>query len=94
MSLLTYAEQIPAITSLPIGNVVIAAAPALVKAPCVRSLGPAALVDQANIAFSRCVSPIGTNSQVSFSRSANVGHHIYAFSPAKSFNLKLYSSEP
>lgn len=56
-----------------------------------------AIVDQRDNQFVPHVSVVRTNTLVSFPNSDNVRHHVYSFSPVKSFELRLYHgtmSEP
>lgn len=59
------------------------------------SLHPAsAVIDQRDTQFTPLVSVIGVGSQVRFPNSDNVRHQVYSFSPAKRFQLPLYSGKP
>ena len=51
-------------------------------------------VDQKNKQFSPMVSVIQVGSSVNFPNKDSVRHHVYSFSPAKTFELKLYSGVP
>nr|WP_324257442.1 methylamine utilization protein [Cellvibrio fontiphilus] len=58
---------------------------------------PAAVMDQRQNMFVPRVLAIRTNTQVRFPNSDDVRHHVYSFSPAKKFELRLYhgsSAEP
>jgi plastocyanin len=48
-------------------------------------------VDQRSKRFEPRVSAIQAGTTVSFPNSDNIRHHVYSFSPAKVFSLKLYS---
>jgi plastocyanin len=50
-----------------------------------------AIMDQINREFIPHTLVVQKGSQVSFPNSDNVQHHVYSFSPAKTFELKLYS---
>ncbi|MEI9926710.1 MAG: hypothetical protein WDN44_02065 [Sphingomonas sp.] len=50
-------------------------------------------VDQKNIQFHPFVLVVPLNSNVSFPNLDPVRHHVYSFSPAKRFELKLYARE-
>lgn len=54
----------------------------------------AASIAQKNKTFVPYVSVIQTGSSVSFPNQDRVRHHVYSFSPAKSFELKLYANVP
>lgn len=50
-----------------------------------------AVIDQRNLSFTPQVLVIQTGTRVTFPNSDNVRHHVYSFSPAKRFELKLYA---
>lgn len=52
------------------------------------------IMDQINKQFVPHVLIVPENSLVSFPNSDNIRHHVYSFSPAKTFELKLYSGKP
>lgn len=56
--------------------------------------GKTVVVDQINREFVPHVTVIQTGTAVSFPNKDNIRHHVYSFSPAKTFNLKLYSGVP
>lgn len=51
---------------------------------------PAMLIDQIDKRFVPQVSAVPTGTSVSFPNSDDIKHHVYSFSPAKTFELKLY----
>lgn len=51
-------------------------------------------VDQINKEFVPYVKPIVVGSSVSFPNKDNIRHHVYSFSPAKTFELPLYIGTP
>ena len=51
-------------------------------------------VDQKNKQFSPMVSAVQVGTSVNFPNRDSVRHHVYSFSPAKTFELKLYSGVP
>lgn len=51
-------------------------------------------VEQVERQFRPRVALVPVGSQVSFPNRDKVRHHVYSFSPAKSFDLKLYTREP
>lgn len=53
-----------------------------------------AVVDQVQKQFTPYVSVVQVGSKVSFPNKDNIRHHVYSFSPAKPFELKLYSGTP
>lgn len=50
-----------------------------------------AVIDQRNLSFTPQVLVVQTGTRVAFPNSDNVRHHVYSFSPAKRFELKLYA---
>ncbi|HET6431293.1 methylamine utilization protein [Dyella sp.] len=55
------------------------------------SAGASAVLDQRNLSFTPQVLVVRTGATVSFPNSDNVRHQVYSFSPAKHFELKLYT---
>lgn len=55
---------------------------------------PAAEIEQKGKQFIPSVSVIQTGTSVSFPNNDTVRHHVYSFSPAKTFELKLYAGTP
>ena len=53
-----------------------------------------AAIDQVNREFVPVLSVIQTGTSVVFPNRDNIRHHVYSFSPAKMFELKLYSGQP
>jgi plastocyanin len=51
-------------------------------------------IEQKGRKFSPLVSVIQTGTDISFPNNDTVRHHVYSFSPAKIFELKLYSGVP
>ena len=51
-------------------------------------------VEQIDKQFSPRVTVVTAGSQVSFPNRDKVRHHVYSFSPAKTFDLKLYTGTP
>ncbi|HJV28165.1 MAG TPA: methylamine utilization protein [Aromatoleum sp.] len=52
------------------------------------------VVDQINKEFVPYVLPIQVGSSVNFPNRDNIRHHVYSFSPAKTFELPLYTGTP
>lgn len=71
----------------PLANAVVAAVPA--QTPSLAP-PPRAEMDQRNFHFVPEVLAIRTNTLVYFPNSDDVRHHVYSFSPAKKFELRLY----
>lgn len=72
-----------------LGQAIIYAIPTGGTAP--RQAPRAAIVDQINKEFVPFVVPVQTGASVTFPNRDNIRHHVYSFSPAKVFDLKLYS---
>lgn len=53
-----------------------------------------AVVDQVSQAFVPRVLAVPRGTTVDFPNSDNIRHHVYSFSPAKTFELKLYEARP
>lgn len=53
-----------------------------------------AIMDQINKTFAPGTLAISSGQRVRFPNSDNIRHHVYSFSPAKPFELKLYSGTP
>ena len=53
-----------------------------------------AIMDQINKEFVPFVVPVQVGAAVTFPNRDNIRHHVYSFSPAKPFELKLYSGVP
>ncbi len=53
-----------------------------------------AVMDQRNKQFDPHVLPVRKNTLVKFPNSDNIRHHVYSFSPAKRFELRLYHGTP
>lgn len=74
-------------TALP--DAVVYAIPVSGKAPL--KAAPTALIDQIRREFVPLVSVMQTGTLVSFPNKDNTRHHVYSFSPAKTFELPLYA---
>lgn len=55
---------------------------------------PIITVDQIDKEFVNRVTPLQTGSAVNFPNSDDIRHHVYSFSPAKTFELPLYMGTP
>ena len=62
--------------------------------PAVRTAPAKATIDQINRQFVPRVSVVQTGAAIEFPNSDNIRHAVYSFSPAKTFNLKLYAEKP
>ena len=52
------------------------------------------VIEQKNKRFNPLVTVVQTSTRVNFPNNDSVRHHVYSFSPAKKFELKLYSGVP
>lgn len=55
---------------------------------------PDARIDQINKTFVPPVSVVQTGTRISFPNKDNIRHHVYSFSKAKKFEIKLYADTP
>lgn len=76
------------LSSNPLRDVAVYAEPVKGSAP--PASGDHAIIDQVDREFVPLVSVVRTGTEVSFPNSDNMRHSIYSFSPAKTFNIKLY----
>jgi plastocyanin len=77
---------------LPLADAVIYAVPLNATSPLPLPRG--AEIDQRNKMFLPAVSVVQAGAAVAFPNSDNIRHQVYSFSPAKVFNIKLYSGRP
>ena len=56
--------------------------------------GTTAIMDQRNLQFAPHVLPIQAGTKISMPNSDQVRHHVYSFSPAKHFELRMYKDRP
>lgn len=75
---------------LPLAEAVAALLPVAVEAFSPADVPTTASVDQRDRQFEPYVSVVRSNTLVSFPNSDDIRHHVYSFSPAKRFELKLY----
>jgi len=54
---------------------------------------PIATMDQVNRQFSPQILVVNKSTKINFPNSDKIKHHVYSFSPAKTFEIKLYSDE-
>lgn len=76
---------------MPIANAVVYAEPIGKTVPKPTRLG---MVEQKNKQFIPLVTVVQSGSNINFPNRDLVRHHVYSFSPAKTFELKLYSGIP
>lgn len=62
--------------------------------PRVESTAGTAEMDQVDKTFSPYVLPVAQGTDVNFPNSDQIRHHVYSFSEAKPFELRLYSGTP
>jgi len=79
------------IDGAPVKDAVVYAIPVSGKPPAARA---PAVVAQQDKQFVPYVSAVQVGSQVQFPNQDSVKHHLYSFSPAKKFELPLYSGTP
>jgi hypothetical protein len=77
----------------PVADAVVVAAPRSGAPPRVPRPGRET-VDQIDKEFVPHVKPVVVGSPVFFPNKDNIRHHVYSFSPAKTFELPLYSGTP
>jgi plastocyanin len=75
----------------PLANAVVYAEPIGKTVPKPTSSG---MVEQKNKQFIPLVTVVQSGSNINFPNRDLVRHHVYSFSPAKTFELKLYSGIP
>lgn len=73
-----------------VNDAVVSLQPLAASTVALRSATPLAM-DQRGLRFVPFVLPVQTGSVVSFPNSDNVRHHVYSFSAAKRFELRLYA---
>lgn len=76
----------------PVEDAVVSLTPRAGVVPAVAAAAPVAVMDQWQKQFTPFVLPVRVGTRVSFPNRDNIKHHVYSFSPAKRFELKLYSS--
>lgn len=74
----------------PIENAVVYAEP---ESKVTLTTAPA-VIEQRGKQFNPLVSVVQTGSEITFPNFDSVRHHVYSFSPAKTFELKLYAGVP
>ena len=63
-------------------------------APASSARAKTAQIEQKSRKFMPIMTVVQTGSEISFPNNDTVRHHVYSFSPAKPFELKLYSGTP
>lgn len=79
------------VTGTALANAVVYAEPVGKAAPKPNTTG---MIEQKNKQFIPLVSVVQSGSNINFPNRDLVRHHVYSFSPAKTFELKLYSGIP
>ena len=77
-------------TGAPIENAVVYAEPEIKVPPSEET----AMIEQRGRQFNPLVTVVQTGTDIKFPNFDSVRHHVYSFSPAKTFELKLYSGVP
>lgn len=88
----TLTVQVLDVTGAPLPNAVVYAEPT--GGQTVPKSLKQAEVEQRNIKFFPLVSVVQVGTPILFPNHDKVRHHVYSFSPAKTFELKLYSGVP
>jgi plastocyanin len=88
----TLTVQVLDVTGAPVPNAVVYAEPT--GGQTVPKSLKQAEVEQRNIKFFPLVSVVQVGTPILFPNHDKVRHHVYSFSPAKTFELKLYSGVP
>jgi len=83
--------QVNDIAGASVENAVVYLEPKDKTAPMIKSQ---AAIAQKNKTFVPLVTAIQAGSSITFPNQDSVRHHVYSFSPAKTFELKLYSGVP
>jgi plastocyanin len=78
----------------PLADAVVWAVPQGAPAPAAATPPATAAIDQIKRRFVPAVSVVRTGTAVSFPNMDNIRHHVYSFSAAKAFEIKLYSGVP
>ncbi|TWX54627.1 hypothetical protein [Colwellia hornerae] len=76
----------------PLANIVVFAEPEIksTAAKSALSVPYAAIMDQVNRQFSPHILVVNKNTNIDFPNSDRIKHHVYSFSPAKTFEIQLY----
>ncbi len=94
----SYALELRDLAGAPVEHAVVTlypeGAPAAAPAAVRKRGAPTGIMDQRNRQFIPHVLPVQRGTAVTFPNSDNMRHHVYSFSPAKRFELKLYSGLP
>ena len=77
-----------------IADAVVVALPATKTGASTAAATATILVDQINKEFVPYVLPVRVGTTVNFPNKDKIRHHVYSFSPAKSFELPLYIGKP
>lgn len=76
-----------------IEDAVVVASPAIRAGANADGTTATILVDQVNKEFVPYVLPVRVGTMVNFPNNDNIRHHVYSFSPAKTFELPLYTGK-
>lgn len=77
-----------------VADAVVVALPASRTGASTGGISATIIVDQVNKEFVPYVLPVRVGTTVNFPNKDNIRHHVYSFSPAKNFELPLYSGSP
>ncbi len=81
-------------TGKPVADAVVYASPRGGKATAPAAPAERVVMDQRDKEFVPYVLPVQVGTAVYFPNSDNIRHHVYSFSPAKTFELPLYKGTP
>jgi plastocyanin len=86
------AVQVLDVTGAPVANAVVYAEPS--GGQSVPKSQKQVEIEQKDVRFSPLVTVVQTGTAILFPNHDKVRHHVYSFSPAKTFEMKLYSGVP
>lgn len=84
--------QVTGESGAPVSEAIVVALPA--ASTSTQDVSRTAMIDQVKKEFVPYVSVVRTGTAVSFPNFDNIRHHVYSFSPARIFELKLYKGTP
>jgi plastocyanin len=80
------------VAGLPVAGLIVILDP--LDAPPPPAVHPHAVIDQVHKHFVPRVTVVRTGTAITLPNSDQIRHQVYSFSPAKTFNLKLYAGSP
>jgi len=76
----------------PVSDAVVMATP--IRMPVAKKTPKSMVIDQVDKEFIGHVTAVPVGTSISFPNKDNIRHHVYSFSPAKQFELPLYTGTP